>query len=73
MEELKNALQELYPNIDFDKETNLYDDGIIDSVDVVTIISKLEELFDISVTMEYIQPPYFQSVETIWEMVEELM
>ena len=73
MEELRNALQELYPNIDFDKETNLYDDGIIDSVDVVTIISKLEELFDISVTMEYIQPPYFQSEETMWEMVEELM
>ena len=73
MDELKKALQELYPNIDFDKETNLYDDGIIDSVDVVTIISKLEELFDISVTMEYIQPPYFQSVETMWEMVEELM
>ena len=73
MEELRNALQELYPNIDFDKETNLYDDGIIDSVDVVTIITKLEELFDITVTMEYIQPPYFQSVETMWEMVEELM
>ncbi len=73
MEQLKKALQELYPNIDFDSETTLYDDGIIDSVDVVTIISKLEEIFDISVTMEYIQPPYFQSVETMWEMVEELM
>ncbi len=73
MDELKKALQELYPNIDFEKETTLYDDGIIDSVDVVTIISKLEEIFDISVTMEYIQPPYFQSVETMWEMVEELM
>ena len=47
MEELKKALQETYPDIDFDKEKNLYDDGIIDSVDVVTIISKLEELFDI--------------------------
>ena len=73
MDELKNVLQELYPNIDFDNEETLYDDGIIDSVDVVTIISKLEETFDISVTMEYIQPDYFQSAETMWEMVEELM
>lgn len=73
MDELKKVLQELYPNIDFDSEETLYDDGIIDSVDVVTIISKLEETFDISVTMEYIQPNYFQSVETMWEMVEELM
>ena len=59
MEELKKALQEIYPDIDFENETTLYDDGIIDSVDVVNIISKLEETFDISVTM--------------WEMVEELM
>ena len=73
MDELKKVLQELYPNIDFDSEETLYDDGIIDSVDVVTIISKLEETFDISVTMEYIQHNYFQSVETMWEMVEELM
>ena len=73
MDELRNALLEIYPDIDFDNESNLYDDGIIDSVDVVTIISKLEETFDISVTMEYIQPNYFQSVETMWEMVEELM
>ena len=73
MDELKKVLQELYPKIYFDIEETLYDDGIIDSVDVVTIISKLEETFDISVTMEYIQPNYFQSVETMWEMVEELM
>lgn len=73
MEELKSLLKNMYPNIDFDNEENLYDDGIIDSVDVVSIISKLEEAFDISVTMEYIQPSYFQSVDTMWEMVEELM
>ena len=73
MDELKKALQEIYPDIDFENETTLYDDGIIDSVDVVNIISKLEETFDISVTMEYIQPDYFQSAATMWEMVEELM
>ncbi len=73
MNELKALLEGMYPNIDFSKEKNLYDDGIIDSVHVVTIITKIEDLFDISVTMEYIQPSYFQSVETMWEMVEELL
>lgn len=73
MNELKALLEGMYPNIDFSKEKNLYDDGIIDSVHVVTIISKIEDLFDISVTMEYIQPTYFQSVDTMWEMVEELL
>ena len=73
MNELKALLEGMYPDIDFSKEKKLYDDGIIDSVHVVTIIAKIEELFDISVTMEYIQPAYFQSIDTMWEMVEELM
>ncbi len=73
MDKLRKLLQEMYPDINFDKEKSLYDDGIIDSVHVVTIIAKIEEEFDVSVTMEYIQPPYFQSVETMWEMIEELM
>ncbi|MBQ6843333.1 MAG: acyl carrier protein [Agathobacter sp.] len=73
MEELRKILQEMYPDIDFDMEKNLYDDGRIDSVDVVTIIANIEETFDVSVTMEYIQPSYFQSIDTMWEMIEELI
>ncbi len=72
MEKLLEMLQKKYPDIDFEKETKLIDDGILDSVEVVEIISELEDMFDISVTMEYIQPKYFQSVLSMWEMVEEL-
>ncbi len=73
MDELKKMLEEKYPEIDFDAEKNLVSDGILDSLEVVTIISCIEDLFDISVTMEYIQPAYFESVETIWGMIEELI
>ena len=73
MEELKNLLKEKYPNIDFDAEKKLVSGGVLDSLEVVTIISEIEELFDISITMEYIQPAYFESVETMWEMIEELL
>ncbi len=73
MEELKKALEGAFPGIDFENETDLMDSGLLDSVAVVNIISIIEELFDVSVTMEYIQPMYFQSLDTMWEMVEELM
>ena len=72
MNELKKMLSEKYPSIDFDKEKNLVSSGILDSIEVVSIIAEIEDLFDISVTMEYIQPSYFESVETMWEMFEEL-
>ena len=72
MEKLKNMLKDKYPNINFENEKNLIDDGILDSVEVVSIIAEIEDLYDISVTMEYIQPKYFQSVEAMWAMIEEL-
>ena len=72
MEQLKEMLMETFPNVDFDVEKTLMSSGILDSLAVVEIIAKLEAMFDIVVTMEYIQPMYFESVETMWEMVEEL-
>lgn len=72
MEELKSMLQEKYPAIDFDNEKHLMTDGILDSLAVVGIIAEIEEMYDVAVTMEYIQPAYFESLETMWDMVEEL-
>lgn len=72
MEQLKEMLKSNYPNIDFDNETQLMSSGVLDSLAVVAIIAEIENMFDISVTMEYIQPMYFESVETMWEMIEEL-
>ena len=72
MEQIKEMLMEKFPNVDFDKEKNLMSNSILDSLAVVEIIAELEDMFDISVTMEYIQPSYFESVETIYEMVGEL-
>ncbi len=72
MDELKALLQEKYPTIDFDRETALVSDGLLDSLQVVELIAELEDVFGIEVTMEYIQPVHFESVESIWAMVEEL-
>ena len=73
MEQLRAMLEAKYPNIDFDAEKALISDGVLDSIEVVSIIAAIEELFDVSVTMEYIQPMYFESVDAMWEMVEELL
>ena len=72
MDQLLAMLKENYPLIDFENQKQLMTDGILDSIAVVAIIAAIEDMFDISVTMEYIQPDYFESVETMWEMIEEL-
>lgn len=73
MEELKKMLNRKYPNINFEHEKHLIDDGVLDSIELVSIIAEIEKLYDISVTIEYIQPIYFQSVEDMWAMIEELL
>ena len=72
MEQLMQILNSNFPHIDFEKEKNLMSDGILDSMAVVTLIAEIEAAFDVAVTMEYIQPAYFESAETMWEMIEEL-
>lgn len=73
MEQLKAMLEKKYPSIDFGAEKHLVSDGVLDSLEVVSIISEIEDEFDISVTMEYIQPIYFESLEAMWSMIEELL
>lgn len=72
MEQILELLKRSYPLIDFENEKQLMTKGLLDSLAVVNIIAGLEDLFDISVTMEYIHPGNFESVETMWAMVEEL-
>ncbi len=72
MEQILSMLKQNYPLIDFENETQLMTKGLLDSLAVVNIIAALEDMFDISVTMEYIQPENFESVEAMWAMVEEL-
>ena len=54
MEKLLRILRGNYPAIDFENEKNLVSSGLLDSVEVVSIISELEDAFDISISMEYI-------------------
>lgn len=71
MNELKDLLMKNFPAINFEDE-HLVQDGTVDSVTIVEIITLLEDTYDIEITMEYIQPKYFESVQAMLEMIEEL-
>lgn len=72
MEKLKTTLMELFPAIDFDKEKHLYSDGILDSFAMVEIVSVLADEFGVYLSMEYLVPENFESIESIWKMVQDL-
>ena len=73
MDKILEILKENCPGIDFDKEKSLVDDGLLDSFDVVAIVSDLTAEFDIEITINDIIPENFNSLEAITALVERLL
>ena len=44
-EEVLNVLKSVREDVDFENETKLIDDGILDSFDIISIVSELNEKF----------------------------
>ena len=72
MEELLELLKGVRPDVDFENETALIDDGILDSFDVVSIIAELDDAFGVQVRITELDPESFDSVEAIWNLVQGL-
>ena len=72
MEELLDILAEIKDDVDFETEDKLIDDGILDSFDILQIISALNDEYDISIPASEIIPENFNSAESLWDMVQRL-
>lgn len=70
--ELLSILQDIHPEIDYENEKNLIDNGIFDSFDIVTLISEIATNFDIKVPANEITPDNFNSLEAIMALLEKL-
>ena len=73
LEVLQEVLEELHPDVDFEKEDELVDRKIIDSFDIVTIIARIDEEFDVAIPADKIVPENFNSMEALAKLVSELL
>jgi acyl carrier protein len=71
--ELLEILNELHEDVDFTTSGALFDGGIIDSFDVVTIIAEVHERFGVTISAEYITPANFNSAQALWHLIEKLL
>lgn len=72
MEELLALLKDILPKVDFENSDDLVDDGVLDSLDIVSIISELSSNYDIEIPSDEITPENFNNAEAILAMVERL-
>ena len=73
MERLLEILQELHPEVDFGSCESLVDDGILDSFDIVSLVTEINDEFDVKIPAAEIIPENFNSAEQLWELIERLM
>ena len=73
MEQVIKILEEIKPGVDYSVETDLIGDKILDSLKIVQLVSELNDEFDINITLPYIKPENFKSVESIYNMVQEIL
>lgn len=69
METLLEILKEIRPDVDFENETALIDDGILESLDIVALVGEIMEAFDVELNVEDLLPENFNSVEAMLELI----
>lgn len=71
-EKILKLLSEEYPEVDFTSSNELVDDGILDSLTIIGVISALMMEFGIVIPYEEIVEENFNSIEGMARMVERL-
>ena len=68
--QIMEILTEICPGIDFENEKALIDDGLIDSLDIVAVVTELMEAIDVERGVDDLTPENITSVEAIEELIE---
>lgn len=72
MDELLRLLEGCCPDVEFETETALIDEGILSSLDIVMIVGELNDAYDISISVDDLEPENFNSANAIFALVERL-
>ena len=69
MKRLEKILAELHPELEINRETRLIDDGVLDSLDIVTLVTDLNDEYGINIGAEDITPENFNNIDSISRLV----
>jgi len=64
-----SILSRIRPEFDFQKSTSFFDDGMLDSFDIVNLVTELDETYSISIDGIDIVPENFANLDTIKKLL----
>lgn len=72
MNDLLKILKNVKPEVDFENEQGLIENGILDSFDIIQIISAITDEFCVEISAAEVVPENFNSAEAMWNMIQRL-
>jgi len=69
MDELIRIMNEIRPDLDFTKEDKLIDDNVLDSFDIISIVSEVNDFFNIELNVNDLQPENFNSAAALYDLI----
>ncbi|MCR5393221.1 MAG: acyl carrier protein [Olsenella sp.] len=73
LDHMIELLEDVKGNVDYENCTTLVDDRVLDSFDILSIISSINDELDVSVPAKDIVPDNFNSAQAMLEMVKRLV
>lgn len=65
MESIREILKSIRPECNFDDSEDFFADGLLDSFDLLTLVSELDAFFKVSIDGQDIVPENFKSIDAI--------
>lgn len=72
-EKLLKILMEINPDVDYEKEKAIVDDGIYDSLEVMSVVTEIEDKFHLNIDPDDVVAEKFNSLETILGLIEKAL
>ena len=72
MEQLIKIMSEIRPDIDFETADSLIDDDILDSFDIISIVSEVNDQFGIEINVNDLLPENFNTAEALFELITRM-
>lgn len=70
-DKLMRILIDINPDIDYEKETALVDDGLFDSLEVMSIVTEIDNHFHVDIDPDDVIAENFNSLEMILKLIEK--
>lgn len=72
MEKIIEIIKGLKPGVEINENTRLLDDHVIDSLAMISLVSELDDEFDVEISAKDIVPENFATVSAIQSLIERL-